>query len=106
MILEVDTDRGICCHVGGDIDFDAEGNLFLSTGDDGNPFESNGYAPIDSRPDRNPAFDSRRTSGNTNDLRGKILRIPPSPTAATPSPTATSSTRPRTPRTRRVPRSS
>ena len=26
-------------------------------------------------PGRNPAFDARRTSGNTNDLRGKILRI-------------------------------
>ncbi|MCF2437384.1 PQQ-dependent sugar dehydrogenase [Streptomyces thinghirensis] len=64
-----------CCHVGGDIDFDAEGNLYLSTGDDTNPFASDGYTPIDERPDRNPAFDARRSSGNTNDLRGKILRI-------------------------------
>ena len=31
---------GMCCHVGGDIDFDAAGNLYLSTGDDTNPFES------------------------------------------------------------------
>lgn len=74
-VLDVATSRGTCCHVGGDIDFDAEGNLYLSTGDDTNPFASDGFAPIDERPDRNPAFDARRTSGNTNDLRGKILRI-------------------------------
>ena len=67
--------RGICCHVGGQIDFDSRGNLFLSTGDDTNPFQSAGYAPLDDRETRNPAFDARRTSGNTNDLRGKLLRI-------------------------------
>ena len=67
--------RGLCCHVGGQIDFDSEGNLFLSTGDDTNPFQSAGYTPIDDRVTRNPAFDARRTSGNTNDLRGKLLRI-------------------------------
>ncbi|MBT2429710.1 ThuA domain-containing protein [Streptomyces sp. ISL-112] len=74
-VLDVPTSRGICCHVGGDIDFDKDGNLYLSTGDDTNPFVSDGYTPIDERTDRNPAFDAQRTSGNTNDLRGKILRI-------------------------------
>ncbi|MEU2824599.1 ThuA domain-containing protein [Streptomyces bacillaris] len=74
-VLDVPTSRGICCHVGGDIDFDKDGNLYLSTGDDTNPFASDGFTPIDERPDRNPAFDAQRTSGNTNDLRGKILRI-------------------------------
>ncbi|MEU4154153.1 PQQ-dependent sugar dehydrogenase [Streptomyces sp. NPDC026659] len=74
-ILDVPTSRGICCHVGGDIDFDKDGNLYLSTGDDSNPFQSDGFTPIDERADRNPAFDAQRTSGNTNDLRGKILRI-------------------------------
>ncbi|MDA0632209.1 PQQ-dependent sugar dehydrogenase [Nonomuraea sp. MCN248] len=74
-ILDVPVDRGICCHVGGDIVFDAKGNLYLSTGDDTNPFFSDGYTPIDERPGRNPAFDAQRSSGNTNDLRGKILRI-------------------------------
>ncbi|HSE69867.1 MAG TPA: PQQ-dependent sugar dehydrogenase, partial [Nocardioidaceae bacterium] len=76
-ILDVPVDRGICCHVGGDIVFDSAGNLILATGDDTNPFESDGYAPIDERPERNPAFDAQRTSANTNDLRGKILRITP-----------------------------
>ncbi|MEU9957877.1 PQQ-dependent sugar dehydrogenase [Streptomyces sp. NPDC050982] len=74
-ILDVPATRGICCHVGGDIDFDAAGNLYLSTGDDSNPFQSDGYSPIDERANRNPVFDAQRTSGNTNDLRGKILRI-------------------------------
>ncbi|MFJ4807639.1 PQQ-dependent sugar dehydrogenase [Streptomyces longwoodensis] len=74
-VLDVPTTRGLCCHVGGDIDFDAAGNLYLSTGDDTNPFQSDGFTPIDERADRNPGFDAQRTSGNTNDLRGKILRI-------------------------------
>jgi glucose/arabinose dehydrogenase len=74
-ILDVPASRGICCHVGGDIDFDAAGNLYLSTGDDSNPFQSDGYSPLDERAGRNPAFDAQRTAGNTNDLRGKILRI-------------------------------
>ncbi|GFN00401.1 glycosyl hydrolase [Streptomyces fulvorobeus] len=74
-ILDIPATRGICCHVGGDIDFDAQGNLYLSTGDDSNPFSSDGFTPIDESPGRNPAYDARRTSGNTNDLRGKILRI-------------------------------
>ena len=74
-VLDVAASRGTCCHVGGDIAFDAEGNLYLSTGDDSNPFASDGFTPIDERPDRNPAFDARRSAGNTNDLRGKLLRI-------------------------------
>ncbi|MFJ7420748.1 ThuA domain-containing protein [Streptomyces uncialis] len=74
-VLEVKATRGTCCHVGGDIDFDKDGNLYLSTGDDTNPFASDGYTPIDERVNRNPAFDAQRSSGNTNDLRGKILRI-------------------------------
>ncbi|WP_327352074.1 PQQ-dependent sugar dehydrogenase [Streptomyces sp. NBC_01304] len=74
-ILDVPASRGICCHVGGDIDFDKDGNLYLSTGDDSNPFASDGFTPIDERANRNPAYDARRGAGNTNDLRGKILRI-------------------------------
>ena len=76
-ILDVPVDRGICCHVGGDIVFDSRGNLLLATGDDSNPFESDGFVPLDEREGRNPAFDAQRTSANTNDLRGKILRIKP-----------------------------
>jgi glucose/arabinose dehydrogenase len=78
-ILDVPADRGLCCHVGGDIDFDAAGNLYLSTGDDSNPFEAGGYTPIDERADRNPSFDAQRTAANTDDLRGKVLRIKVNP---------------------------
>ncbi|GAB3845005.1 hypothetical protein GCM10027610_060440 [Dactylosporangium cerinum] len=74
-VLDVPTNRGMCCHVGGDIDFDAAGNLYLSTGDDSNPFESSGYSPLDERTNRNPVYDAQRSAGNTNDLRGKVLRI-------------------------------
>ena len=72
-ILDVDATRGICCHVGGDIGFDKDGNLYLSTGDDTNPFAT-GSTPIDERQGRE-AYDAQRTSVNTNDLRGKLLRI-------------------------------
>jgi glucose/arabinose dehydrogenase/PKD repeat protein len=74
-VLDVATDRGMCCHVGGDIDFDAAGNLYLTTGDDSNPFDSAGYSPLDERTNRNPVYDAQRSAANTNDLRGKILRI-------------------------------
>ncbi|MDY7087361.1 MAG: PQQ-dependent sugar dehydrogenase [Actinomycetota bacterium] len=76
-VLDVPTDRGMCCHVGGDMDWDAAGNLYISTGDDSNPFDSAGYSPIDERANRNPVFDAQRSAANTNDLRGKILRIKP-----------------------------
>ena len=69
----------------------SNGNLLLSTGDDTNPFQSDGYAPIDERANRNPAFDAQRTAANTNDLRGKVLRITSTRTAATRSRRATCS---------------
>ena len=81
-LLRVEADRGICCHAGGAIDFDADGNLYLSTGDDSNPFASAGYTPIDERENRNPAYDAQRSSANTNDLRGKVIRIKPDPVTA------------------------
>ncbi|MCI2420240.1 PQQ-dependent sugar dehydrogenase [Saccharopolyspora sp. K220] len=74
VILEVPTQRDLCCHVGGDIDFDSKGNLLLSTGDNTNSWASDGYSPIDERPGRAP-FDAQKSSANTNDLRGKLLRI-------------------------------
>ena len=67
-------------HVGGSIEFGPDGNLYLSTGDDTQPYESDGYTPIDERPGR-AEFDAQRSSGNTNDLRGKVLRITPTDTA-------------------------
>ena len=76
VILEVPTQRKQCCHTGGSITFDAQGNLYVSTGDNTSPFASDGYDPIDERPGRSP-WDAQKSAGNTNDLRGKILRIHP-----------------------------
>ncbi|SMO32008.1 ThuA domain-containing protein [Fodinibius sediminis] len=80
-ILEFYSQRDICCHTGGSIAFDSEGLLYLSTGDNSTPFDepdqkyvSHGYAPLDDRPGHKQ-YDAMRTSGNANDLRGKILRI-------------------------------
>ncbi|MEM8999236.1 MAG: ThuA domain-containing protein [Bacteroidota bacterium] len=81
VILEVQSQREICCHTGGSIAFDSNGLLYLSTGDNSTPFDepgatfaNNGYAPLNDLPGKKQ-YDARRSSGNTNDLRGKILRI-------------------------------
>ena len=78
VLLKVPVKRTGCCHTGGSLEWDAKGNLYVSTGDDVNPFESDGYSPSDNRPDRE-GWDGMHTSSNTNDLRGKILRIKPQP---------------------------
>ncbi len=76
IVLRVPVKRIGCCHTGGSIDWDAQGNLYLSAGDDTNPFNSEGFAPIDNKEGRS-GWDARYTSSNTNDLRGKIMRIKP-----------------------------
>ncbi|MEM1096795.1 MAG: ThuA domain-containing protein, partial [Bacteroidota bacterium] len=79
LILEIENQREECCHSGGALYFhDATGELYIATGDDTNPFTSSGFGPMDERPGR-AAWDAQRTSGNTQDLRGKIMRIKPEP---------------------------
>jgi cytochrome c len=78
VILEVATQREECCHSGGSIEWDKAGNLYLSTGDNTNPHASNGFSPSDERAGRSP-WDAQKSSANTNDLRGKIIRIKPNP---------------------------
>jgi len=75
IILEVPTQREECCHTGGGMVFDEEGNLFLTVGNNTvNP--QAGTSNLDERPGHENA-DDQRAPGNTNDLRGKILRIHP-----------------------------
>ncbi len=76
LVLEIPVQRDECCHSGGSLEFGPDGNLFIGVGDNTNPFASDGYAPIDERAGRKP-WDGQRSAGNTNDLRGKILRITP-----------------------------
>ncbi len=80
IILQFYSQREICCHTGGSIAFGADHMMYLSTGDNSTPFDqptkfqNHGFAPLDQRPGFEQ-YDARRTSGNSNDLRGKILRI-------------------------------
>lgn len=77
ILLRVHEEHSESNHTGGSLAFDPNGNLFIAIGDNTNPFGiSHGYAPIDERPGRTD-FDAQRSSGNTNDLRGKVLRIHP-----------------------------
>ena len=73
VILEVPSQRLMCCHSAGSVQFDSAGNLYLSTGDN-----SGGKRDSPSELYRKIA-DQGRTASNTNDLRGKILRIRPQP---------------------------
>lgn len=75
ILLEVPTQREECCHTGGGMVFDKDGNLYLTTGNNTvNPRE--GTSNLDERPGHENSDDQRAPS-NTNDLRGKILRIKP-----------------------------
>ncbi len=76
VIIKVPIDLEVSAHTGGSLAWDKDKNLFISTGDNTVPFESDGYAPLDERDGRR-TFDAQRSAGNPNDLRGKILRIHP-----------------------------
>lgn len=75
VLMEIPTQREECCHTGGGMAFDRQGNLFLTVGNNTvNP--PSGTSNLDDRPGRENN-DDQRAPGNTNDLRGKILRIHP-----------------------------
>jgi cytochrome c len=77
IMLQIPTQREECCHTGGGMVFDKNGNLYLTTGNNTvNPPQ--GTSNLDERPGEENS-DDQRTAGNTNDLRGKILRIHPEP---------------------------
>jgi len=81
VILEVKSQRQICCHTGGSIAFGPDKLLYFSAGDNSTPFDepkakhvNSGFAPLNDQPGHQQ-YDARRSAGNTNDLRGKIIRI-------------------------------
>jgi len=81
VILELYSQRQICCHTGGSVSFGKDNLLYLSTGDNSTPFDekgqtyvNRGFAPLNDAPGHEQ-YDARRSSGNPNDLRGKIIRI-------------------------------
>jgi len=72
-MLQWEVQRTNSFHAGGDMGFDSQGNLYVSTGDNSN---HGSYAAIDEGNSDNSA---EKSSANTNDYRGKILRITPQP---------------------------
>jgi cytochrome c len=66
----------VASHFGGGLTWDAQGNLYLTTGDNS---EATQYNPIHWTNEGGKGQDAQRTSANSNDFRGKILRIHPQP---------------------------
>jgi cytochrome c len=80
ILLQVPVQENSGSHHGGDFAWDKDGNLYLSTGDSTTPFPSDGYAPLDERQEKiHYSMDAQRSSANTNDFKGKILKIKPQP---------------------------
>jgi cytochrome c len=63
-------------HVGGGMAWDSTGNLYLTIGENTQPTQ---YSPVVWTNEGGREQDSQRTSANSNDLRGKIIRIRPRP---------------------------
>ena len=73
LVMEFATQRETCCHTGGGMTWDKDGNLYLTVGNNtGTSLSSS----TDERPNR-VNWDDQRGTANTNSLIGKILRIRP-----------------------------
>ncbi len=75
ILLTIPVDRENTNHTGGGMAWDKAGNLYLTVG-------NNTGNRLTAQTDERPGFsylDDQRGASNTNDLRGKILRIHPEP---------------------------
>lgn len=75
VLLRIPVDRENTNHTGGGMAWDKDGNLYLTVG-------NNTGNRLTAQTDERPGFsylDDQRGASNTNDLRGKILRIHPEP---------------------------
>lgn len=74
-VLEYRIDTAGAVHMGGGLARTPEGNLLWGTGDNCPPIPE---VPLDTRPGQS-LRDALRSAGNSQDLRGKVLRIRPEP---------------------------
>jgi cytochrome c len=75
ILLSWDYDTEHVFHMGGAMWMDAKGDLYVGNGDN---CHYNPGLPVDPRPGRK-SWDAQRSAANSRDLRGKILRIHPTP---------------------------
>ena len=75
MLLDWPYDTEHVFHMGGAMFMDGKGDLYIGNGDN---CHWNPGLPVDTRPDRKN-WDAFRSAANSRDLRGKILRIHPTP---------------------------
>ena len=73
VVLEFPVQREECCHTGGGMTWDKDLNLYMTIGNNTGNYLS---AQTDERPGR-ANWDDQRGASNTNDFRGKIIRIHP-----------------------------
>lgn len=75
VMMDWEMQRETCCHTGGGMTWDDEGNLLITIG---NNRGNTGSSQTDERPGR-AAWDDQGGTANSNSLEGKILRIHPEP---------------------------
>jgi cytochrome c len=77
-LIKVKTQRIHCCHTGGAMEFDLKGDLWITMGNNtANPITNSDPMSFINETAQGGIGDDQGHSANTNDLRGKILRIHP-----------------------------
>ncbi|MDB5051701.1 MAG: domain containing protein [Fibrobacteres bacterium] len=80
ILFSVHVQRVHCCHTGGGMEFDAKGDLWMSLGNNtANPVDNADQNSFINENAQGGIGDDQGHAANTNDLRGKIIRIHPTP---------------------------